>query len=179
MSVEETAAEQEVANGYALEAGEMFGTQTESLEGPNAASTILADWIVREDAKLEEIEADLKKRKAVLEESKTQLATMILQSGQGGFDVPGGLHPKAKIVTKYFKASEVTDEQLFAWLTENNLGGIIKPTVHFQTMQSTLKEFIEQGGKLPEIFNVVDTPTVTMFGKSKYLAHKLMESVNG
>lgn len=148
---------------------DMFGTQTESLERTAAK---LADFIVREETELDVIEDGLKKRKTNLDECKTQLAQLLIQAGLESIKLDGGLSPKAKIVRKYFKAAGVDDEQLFGWLKEKSLDGIIKPTVHYQTLQSTLKEFESQGNEIPEIFNVIDTPTVTMYGKSKYMASK-------
>jgi hypothetical protein len=95
---------------------------------------------------------------------------LLQQAGLESIKLEGGLTPRAKVVRKYFKQAGVTDEILFGWLAENNLAGVIKPTVHFQTLQATLKDFDEQGNLVPaELFNVTDTPTVIMFGKSKYL----------
>jgi hypothetical protein len=152
---------------------DMFGTQTESTERTAAQ---LADFIVREETELDQIEEAFKKRKANLEAVKTQLANLLIQSGLESIKLEGGLSPKAKIVRKYFKAAGVDDEQLFGWLKEQSLDGIIKPTVHYQTLQSTLKEFEAQGNEIPAIFNVTDTPTVTMYGKSKYMAAQFLNS---
>ena len=151
---------------------EMFGTQTDSMERTAAQ---LAEFIVREEAELDEIESRLKARKTNLDEIKTQLAQLLIQNGLESIKLEGGLSPKAKIVRKYFKAQGVDDEQLFGWLKDNSLDGIIKPTVHFQTLQSTLKEFQAQGNEIPEIFNVVDQPTIVLYGKSKYLAAQMLK----
>jgi hypothetical protein len=47
---------------------------------------------------------------------------------------------------------------------------IIKPYVHFQTLQSTLKEFEGLGGPIPEdLFKVSEVKSVKMFGKTNFL----------
>jgi hypothetical protein len=55
---------------------------------------------------------------------------------------------------------------------DHDLSDIIKPTVHFGTMNSTLKVFVAQGGTVPEIINQVPVKGITMRGKGKYLAAK-------
>jgi hypothetical protein len=93
-----------------------------------------------------------------------------MQAGLESIKLEGGLTPKARIVRKYFKQAGVSDEMLFEWLGNNDLGGIIRPAVNFNTLQSALKDYELQGNVLPnELFNTLDTPTITLFGKSKYL----------
>ena len=145
----------------------MFAITTQSLE---KAAAELATFIVREENNVEKIDAALRERKDNLDKCKTQLAQILMQAGLESIKLEGGLTPRAKIVRKYFKQAGTTDEVLFKWLNKNDLGGIIKPYVHFQTLQGALKDFEHQGNILPdEFFNVVDTPTITMHGKSKYL----------
>jgi len=150
-----------------METNECFAFNTQSIEKPAAQ---LADHIVREENDIEKLDAALKNRKEKLEQCKTQLAQLLMQAGLESIKLEGGLTPRAKIARKYCKQAGITDEQLFNWLNKNDLGGIIKPYVHFQTLQSALKDFEYQGNILPdELFNVTDTPTVILFGKSKYL----------
>jgi hypothetical protein len=145
----------------------MFNTNAASVEKTAAQ---LADFIVREESQIEAIDSVLKNRKENLEQCKTQLAQLLIQAGIESIRLEGGLAPRAKIVRKYFKQAGVSDEMLFEWLSRNDLDGIIKPYVHFTTLQAALKDFEEQGNILPdELFNTLDTPTITMFGKSKYL----------
>ena len=145
----------------------MFNIANEPIEKQAAQ---LADFIVKEESQIETIDSALKQRKENLDECKTQLAKLLIQAGLESIKLEGGLTPKAKIVRKYFKQAGITDEMLFEWLSQNDLGGIIRPTVYFNTLQSALKEFEQQGNVLPgDLFNTLDTPTITMFGKSKYL----------
>lgn len=145
----------------------MFATPTSSIEKVAAQ---LADFIVREENDVEKLDTVLKERKDNLDKCKTQLAQILQQAGLESIKLEGGLTPRVRIVRKYFKQAGITDEQLFTWLFKNDLGGIIKPYVHFQTLQGALKDFECQGNILPdELFNVTDTPTVVLFGKSKYL----------
>jgi len=150
-----------------MEKSECISFSTNSIE---KTASQLADFIVKEELQIETIDSALKSRKENLEKYKTQLAQLLMQAGLESIKLEGGLTPRAKIVRKYFKQAGVGDERLFEWLNKNDLGGIIKPYVHFQTLQSTLKDFECQGNILPdELFNVTDTPTVVLFGKSKYL----------
>jgi len=145
----------------------MFNTSGESIEKTAAQ---LADFIVKEESQIETIESALKARKEHLELCKTQLAQLLMQAGLESIKLEGGLTPKARIVRKYFKQAGISDEMLFEWLGKNDLAGIIKPYVHFATLQAALKNYEEQGSILPDdFFNVIDLPTITMFGKSKYL----------
>ena len=130
----------------------------------------LAVFIATEDSEIKELESQLKERKARLEETKTQLAEIMLQNGQESIKFANGLTPKAKIQVKFFKATGVEDNQLFDWLNTNGMGDIIKPFVHFNTLQSALQQYIEQGGQVPpELLTEQRIPTVVMYGKSKFL----------
>lgn len=130
----------------------------------------LAVFIATEDSEIKELESQLKERKARLEEAKTQLAELMFQAGQESIKFANGLTPKAKIQVKFFKAAGVDDDQLFDWLNANGMGDVIKLTVHFQTLQSSLRQYTDQGGQVPaELLTEQRTPTVVMYGKSKFI----------
>ena len=118
--------------------------------------------------------ADLKKEhtdcNAALDTAKEQLNQMLTEAGMESCKLACGLNPRVKSNRRIFKAKGVDDEQLFAWLGENMLADIIKETVHHGTLNSTMKEYEQQGNELPDIFNVSVIPTITMGGKSAYLA---------
>ena len=146
----------------------MFGTQTESLE--KQAET-LAVFIATHDDEISKAKEQLSVLEQELVEAKTNLATLMIQNGIESLKLANGLSPKAKTQTKYFKVAGIEDIQLFDWLTANNMGEIIKPSVHFQTLQSALQQFTDQGGEVPvELITVSSTPTITLYGKSKFLA---------
>lgn len=148
--------------------GNMFGTQTESLE--KQAET-LAVFIATHDDEITKTKERLSVLEQELVEAKTNLATMMIQNGIESLKLSNGLSPKAKTQTKYFKVAGIEDVQLFDWLNANNMGEIIKPFVHFQTLQSALQQFVDQGGEVPaELITVNSTPTITLYGKSKFLA---------
>lgn len=56
--------------------------------------------------------------------------------------------------THYSKKAE-QEEILFSLLRENGLGDIVKETVNPRTLESTLKNFVEEKGELPEDFEEV------------------------
>jgi len=136
----------------------------------NSAAEKLAEFIAFEDDAIARLEDQLKARKARLEETKTQLAEIMLQNGQESIKFTNGLTPKAKIQVKYYKAAGIEDTQLFDWLNQNNMGEIIKPYVHFHTLQSAIQQFVEHGGSIPsDLLIETKTPTVVMYGKNKFL----------
>lgn len=131
----------------------------------------LAESIALDDDKLDGLKAAAKDLEESVKARKRELAMLLISSGMDSVKLASGLSPKAKTVRRYFKAAGVTDEQLHAWLRANDLGGIIQPTVHFQTMQSTLAQYEAQDNTVPaDIFTVSDEPTVIMYNKSKFLA---------
>ena len=56
----------------------------------------------------------------------------------------------------YFSVLKQDEAKLHAWLKENKLDSIIKPTIHFQTLNSTLKAEVEEGHKLPNFIKTYD-----------------------
>ena len=147
-----------------------FSQEAEHIE---STATQLAEHIVIEEDKIDQLETGLKTRKEKLAEAKEQLASLLMQAGLESIKLESGLNPKVRINRRYYRQAGLGDEELFAWLAANQLDGIIKPTVHFGTLQSAMKEYEEQGNTPPEnIFNTVDQRTVTMYGKSKFLERK-------
>jgi len=146
---------------------EMFGIQTEAIEKKIESMAI---FIAETDDEVSQLQQQLSEKKQQLDQAKADLSMLMRQNGIEKLSLTNGLTPKATINRKYFKQSGVSDEQLFDWLKANDLGDIIKPSVHFQTLQGTLKSFT---GEIPDaIFNVSDVPTITMYGKSKFLASR-------
>jgi hypothetical protein len=156
---------------------DMFGGSDVPDQDVNGKIKKLAEFITIEDDAVDTLEENLKMRKANLDALKADLATLMLTNGMSSVKLDNGLTPSASITTKFFKAAGVEDEaQLFPWLEQNNLGGIIKRTVHFSTLNSTLRDFVEQGNHLPDgIFTVSEQPTIRMNGKSKFLAGRKVE----
>jgi septal ring factor EnvC (AmiA/AmiB activator) len=151
---------------------EMFEAGTEQQDLKQRIKP-LAEFIAREDDALKQMKKDLSERKANLDQCKADLANLLRQNGIEKVKLDNGLTPKAVVKTKFYKQSGISDEQLQGWLKQQGLGEIIKPYVHFGTLQSTLQSFVEQGNSVPEdIINVSKQPTVTMYGRSKYLSSK-------
>lgn len=152
---------------------EMFVTPTGELE---VTAARLAEEIAVEESTLDDLKEQVKQGEAEVKAKKAELATLLMQAGMDSIKLTCGLTPKVKIRRRFYKQAGITDEDLHTWLAEAKLADIIVPYVHFQTLQSTLAQHEEQGQNIPEtIFNVVDEPTVTMYGKSKYLKAKEQE----
>jgi predicted RecB family endonuclease len=153
----------------------MFETPTDDTVTQTVAH--LAESIALDDDKLDELKAAAKDLEESVKARKRELAMLLISSGMDSVKLANGLSPRAKTIRRYYKAAGVTDEQLYAWLETNDLGGIIKPAVHFQTLQSTLAQYEEQNHEVPtDLFNVSDEPTVVLYGKSKYLNSKEQRS---
>lgn len=113
------------------------------------------------------------RRKKALDAEKERLNLMMTDSSMKSCALECGLTPVAKVNRKYFKAQGVDDPTLHGWLRAHELGDVIIPYVHYQTLQATLKEYENQGGEIDDsVFTVSNVPTVTMRGKAAYLAGK-------
>jgi len=155
---------------------EMFGAEAP----PGVMDTMaeLAEEIAIGDEQYKKLERQLKDRKEHLNNAKEQLhELMVANNCANGHKFDNGLYLKPYVRTDVFKAKGVTDEQLFSWLRENGLGEIIKETVWWNTLSSTMKAEMDQGRSLPDIFNVANKPTVkfTGNGKVKFLAKREIE----
>jgi len=133
----------------------------------------MAQAIAIEDEAIKCLSDELVARKAAQEQAKSDLGNMIIASGQKSAPLTCGLTPKPKRIIKWYRDAGLEDEALFAWLKQNNLGGIIKPTVNFNTLTRTLNDYEDEGNKPPEtMFNKSVTMSITMFGKTKFLANR-------
>ncbi len=130
-----------------------------------------AEWCAIEDDALIKIKDELTTRKATLDLAKEKLCNMLRENGMESCKLESGLNPKAKSVMKYYKAPGIDDATLHNYLKSKDLGDIIQPYVHWQTLNATLKSFEEAGGEVDKaVINPSMTHTVTLYGKSKFLA---------
>lgn len=144
---------------------DMFKNETSMLKNQIKRA---AEWIVQEEEAITTAKKDLVQRQEALDKSKADLSTLMQQNGFDRIILDNGLSPKAKNSIKYYKTAD--DDLFFDWLNNNNLGGIINPYVHFQTMQAALSEFEQQGGIIDKnLINKIEVPSVVMYDKSKYL----------
>jgi hypothetical protein len=166
----------DTADKFLTSVGEMFATATET-ESLERTAAQLAEFIAVEDEAVSRLKAELTERNENLDACKEQLATMLSQAGLKSIKLDSGLSPTVADKTQYYKAAGVDDDTLFHWLRGAGLGDIIKPTVHFGTLQSALKAFADAGGALPDtIINVSQRLTVRMNGKAKFLAARNAET---
>lgn len=59
------------------------------------------------------------------------------------------------------------EERFFAWLRERDDGDIIKETVHHKTLQSFIKELLENGENPPDFMVVAKIPTAKLLKERK------------
>ena len=130
-----------------------------------------AQAVCLEMGAVESLYKEHSRRKDALDAAKEQLNQMLTENGMESCKLECGLNPRAKTNVRIFKASGVDDKRLFDWLRGKDLGDIIKETVHHGTLNSTMKEFEDQGNELPEsVFQISVRPTITMGGKTAFLA---------
>ena len=128
----------------------------------------LAEDIAVEDEAVKTLDAEVKARKAKLNEMKSQqYGLMMANNCANGHKFDSGILLAPVLKSNVFKAAGVTDDMQQDWLKANNLDDIIKPTVHWDTFSSAMKEWVGQGNDLPDIFNIVDKPTVVFRGPGK------------
>ena len=101
-----------------------------------------------------------------------ELCAMMLESNLDKASI-SGLSITPDFGNKYFKAKGVTEDVLFAWLQGNDLADIIKPTVHFKTLSSSVLMFVEQGGEIDtNVINESPYKNVSIRGLPKFLEEK-------
>jgi len=133
----------------------------------------LAEAVATEMDAVDRLKKEHTRRKDALDAEKERLSNMLTDAGMKSCALECGLTPVAKTNRKYFKAQGVDDPTLHGWLHAHELGDVIIPYVHYQTLQATLKSYEEMGGEIDDsVFNVSNVPTITMRGKAAYLAGK-------
>jgi len=133
----------------------------------------LAEYVANEMDGVDKLGKELKNRKSVLDAAKEALNHMLTEAGMKSCKLECGLNPSVKTDAKYYPVSGVSSPEFFEWLKANELGDIIKPTVNFNTAQSTLRTFEDQGNEIPEtVATKALFYTIRMNGKAAYLAGK-------
>lgn len=138
----------------------------------NARIKELAEGIVLDEARIEELEQDVITKKEAL-------ITLMQQAGLSSLKLDSGLSPRLEVKSRISKRGEVENERLFEWLHANGLGDLIKPSVHPGTLQTALAQFAEQGNALPEtIFHEFEQTVIRFNGKTRFL-QKARDSNHG
>jgi len=123
----------------------------------------LAESIVLTEEKIKTM-----KREVLVQ--RDELIVALQQSGQKGSDLTSGLHPHLTIKPRISKIDTVEDPEFFAWLADNDMADIIKPTVHQKTLQSTLEGHLAKGKSIPAtMFKQFDQTTVGFTNRSKFV----------
>jgi len=116
-------------------------------------------------------EGDLAEAKKRLKDLVYKLYGAMTDAGMESTKLDNGLSPSVSTNRRYYQQAGKTKDDVMDFLKDNGLGHIIKEDVHFNTLQSALKEWEGQGNELPiELFNIIDEPTARMGGISKFNA---------
>jgi len=85
----------------------------------------------------------------------------VASGGRGGFTTATGARISLRndLHVGYNKEEE---EQVFAWLKENGLGDLIKPTVHNATLKAVVRERLEDGKPIPPIITQYHQTSATL-----------------
>ena len=146
----------------------MFTTDTQKTEIRD-----LAEGIVLTEEKIKRLE------KAVIADREA----LILLMRQSGIVSPGldsGLTPTLQVNPKISRKSSVKDAELFKYLASIDLADIIKPAVHWSTLQSSLADYIALGHTIPEkLFSQFDKITIRMNGRADFLRELTTKNTKG
>ena len=136
----------------------LAGTDNDMYDEPSIdmdAVSVLAEHIAVESDRLADLKSEHTRGCEALKQAKTDLYDMGVASGIMKFTTVNGLSISLNIKTKYGRGRGVDDDTIFMFLRANNLGDIIKETIHHGTLNSAMKEFIEAGGVIPNV-NTID-----------------------
>ena len=133
----------------------------------------LAEGIVLTEEKIGRLE------KAVMADREA-LILLMQQSGMAAPRLTSGLTPTLQVNPKISRKSSVKDAELFKYLASIDLADIIKPAVHWSTLQSSLADYIALGHTIPEkLFNQFDKTTIRMNGRSDFLRELTTKNTKG
>ena len=109
---------------------------------------IIADDLVRYRDQKKEIEEALKEINTLITETEEQLVAQMVEEEMQNFTRNG----KQFILTvrTHANAKAGMMPAICDWMKENDLGDMVKESVHSQTLQAWAKERIEEDGALPE-----------------------------
>mgnify|MGYP001462532167 CR=1 FL=1 len=108
-----------------------------------------------------DLEADLKKANALLENAEAEILSHMGNIGVQSFK-SGGISFSAG--TRVF-ASVVDAAAAIPWLREHGLAGVVRETVHSGTLAAAVRELREQGDVIPECIKVYEKPTLSIRGR--------------
>lgn len=133
----------------------------------------LSESIVESEDRIRAMEKQLTTERANVDEARMQLAVLMQQNGLDAVSLSNGLSPRVKVSRKVYKIKDVDNAIMHDWLRAQGLGDIIHDYVHWPTLNSTINDFIDKGSPVPDdVFTVSEVPSVTMYGKSRYLKSK-------
>jgi hypothetical protein len=113
------------------------------------AATILAEHIALETDEVSELKAEHTRRTEELKQARIALYDLQKAAGMTKFTTESGLSPSLNLKTRYARNASVSEETLFGFLEDNKLGDIIKRTVNYNTLNSTMNEYVKMGGEIP------------------------------
>lgn len=115
-------------------------------------------------------EAQMEQQKNLVHRLTTIAIPPLMEQIVGdGVNLPGVGYVEVGIeLYPYVKVDDIPD--FYAWLRENDAGGIIKETIHHKTLQAWVGEMIddpEKAGTLPPMLTVGKIPTAVLKAEKK------------
>ena len=109
----------------------------------------LQRYYIQLRAQIDERDAELKEQRKRCTEVEGQLAEQMAAIGQPHTMIDGH-RLTVRTTPRISKRSNVTAEQLIGVIKNTDFAWMVKPGVHAQTLQATMKEVLEEQGKLPD-----------------------------
>ena len=110
-----------------------------------------ADRLVTLRDRKKELEDELKEVNAEIAGTEEQLVSAMIEEEMQNFTRNG--RQFVMTTRTYVNAKAGMMPALCSWMKENDLGDMVKESVHPQTLQAWVKEQIEEAGALPEELN--------------------------
>jgi len=143
----------------------MLGDEQEQSVSMDALAT-LAEKAALKQVELKELETQAKEAKKEFEALSQSLCDALMDNNcSNGHKFDSGINVKPVVKETVFKAGGVDDEDMFAYLDARDLGHIIKPTVHWQTLSSTMLAERDMGHEIPDtLFKVKEEHKIRFVG---------------
>jgi len=107
--------------------------------------TELASSVLTARQEKANIEASLKATNKKVREAEFALVAKLREQDIDGFKT----HGKSFSVNNVLRATKSNEDALFEWLESNGFESVIRPTVHWATLNKVCAEELEEHGELP------------------------------
>lgn len=122
----------------------------------------LLENYVKQREMVDVVEANLKELKEALKKAELELIEYLSEREQtrtGSYEGLGSISLRS---SNKYSVNEEDQENMFQFLKENNLDGVIKQSIHHATFNRIMNELVEEGKPLPEYVKTFNITSVTL-----------------